>query len=174
MQDSAYGSSHGAFLQKPSDDAVPTPSARARRKTCKFSTDFGPRDVAAEINYDVDQLHDRLPQPYRLINQLLNELVIAATEQTFADDSDKSLATGCLDWRVHEGAAAGVVQGGRSAEAVVVRASSTAPFDLGGLVAWCPVAGTPFRIAADASGALIACAFALALALVLAVHCPYS
>ena len=99
MQDSAYGSSHGAFLQKPAEqDAVPT----VRAKSCKFSTDFGPRDVADEIAYDVDQLHDELPQPYRFVNQLIKQLVSDALDKTFVDASATSLEEGRLDWRLPE------------------------------------------------------------------------
>ena len=86
MQDSAYGSSHGTFLQKPLDAEEALVPTRRVQKSCKFSTDFGPRDVADEIAYDVDQLHDELPQPYRFVNQLINQLISDATDKTFVDE----------------------------------------------------------------------------------------
>ena len=151
MQDSAYGSSHGAFLQKPLDadeDMVPT-GMRRGGKTCKFSTDFGPRDVADEIAYDVDQLHDELPQPYRFVNQLINQLVSDSMDKTFVDEADSSLATGALDWRVPE--AEQVV--GLPPDKVL---RPVAALPLGQLACWAAVEGTPFRIAVDQVGTMIA------------------
>ena len=152
MQDSAYGSSHGAFLQKPLDgdeeDMVPT-GMRRGGKTCKFSTDFGPRDVADEIAYDVDQLHDELPQPYRFVNQLINQLVGDSMDKTFVDEADSSLATGALDWRVPE--AEQVV--GLPPDKIL---RPVAALPLGQLACWAAVQGTPFRIAVDQVGTMIA------------------
>ena len=148
MQDSAFGSSHGAFLQKPGRDGASNP-VPARGKTCIFSQDFGPRDVAREIAYDVDQLHDDLPQPYRMLNGLLNDLVATSTEMTFVDAGDSSLATGQLEWRVQDGSRP------RTASPPLLRPS--AALHVGQLVAWCAVEGTPFRIAVEQSGALVAC-----------------
>lgn len=149
MQDSAYGSSHGAFLQKPLDaDEEQVPNRRVG-KSCKFSTDFGPRDVADEIAYDVDQLHDELPQPYRFVNQLINQLVSDATDKTFVDKADASLATGQLDWRVPE--AEQVV--GLPPDKIL---RPVAALPLGQIACWAAIQGTPFRIAVDQVGTMIA------------------
>ena len=149
MQDSAYGSSHGAFLQKPGGNGGSVVTAPPCARTCKFSCDFGPRDVAREIAYDVDQLHDDLPQPYRMINRLLNDLVEMSTEMVFAKEDDSTLDTGRLQWRVQDNGDS------RSANTQVLRPYAALP--LGQLVAWCPVEGTPFTIAVDQGGALVAC-----------------
>lgn len=149
MQDSAYGSSHGAFLQKPLDgdeELVPT---RRVQKSCKFSTDFGPRDVADEIAYDVDQLHDELPQPYRFVNQLINQLISDAPEKKFVDDADKTIATGRLVWRVPEAEQATDLPADK-----ILRPVGALP--LGQLACWTAVQGTPFRIAVDQVGTMIA------------------
>ena len=146
MQDSAYGSSHGAFLQKPAEqDAVPT----VRAKSCKFSTDFGPRDVADEIAYDVDQLHDELPQPYRFVNQLIKQLVSDALDKTFVDASATSLEEGRLDWRLPEAEQKVELPADK-----ILRPVATLP--LGQIVCWTTVPGTPFRVAVDQVGTMIA------------------
>ena len=148
MQDSAYGSSHGTFLQKPLDAEELVPTRRVQ-KSCKFSTDFGPRDVADEIAYDVDQLHDELPQPYRFVNQLITQLISEASEKTFVDAADSTLATGRLDWRMPEAAQATVLPANK-----VLRPVAELP--LGQLACWTAVQGTPFRIAVDQVGTMIA------------------
>ena len=148
MQDSAYGSSHGAFLQKPlvdgDEEVVPT---RRIQKSCKFGTDFGPR--MWWMRRRCDQLHDELPQPYRYVNQLINQLIRDATDKTFVDDGDNTLATGRLDWRVPEAEQATELPVDK-----VMRPVGALP--LGQLACWAAVQGTPFRIAVDQVGTMIA------------------
>ena len=150
MMDSAFGSSHGSFLQRPAEqvDAVPV----VRTRTCKFSCDFGPRDAVEEINYDVDQLHDVLPQPYRFINQLLGELVETSTGMVFQDQYDTGLTTGQLQWRIN------AADSDWTDQAMIMYPGKSVA--LGQLLAWSNLQGTPFRIAVDLSGAVLACASA--------------
>ena len=118
-----------------------------------FSVDFGPRDTGNEIAYDVDQLHDELPQPYRMVNRLINDLVAMATDMTFVDRDDRSLDTGRLDWQVKNGATA-TAAAPCGADLLAVLPSAALP--VGQLVAWSAVSGTPYRIAVEQSGALVA------------------